>query len=356
MALVPDPMFGDDAITGREILGFRRRMERGKTAAKPEEKNMASIATFEPRPSTTTVTPTVASLESVTKNYGQIPALRGVDFDVHAGEVVALLGPNGAGKTTAVKLLLGLTQPNSGKVRVFAGDPSNPINRMRTGAMLQVGKVPETLKVREHIDLFSSYYQNPLPLAEVLAAAGLEKISDRKFGDLSGGQRQRVLFGLAICGNPDLLFLDEPTVGLDVESRRALWDEIRSLVDRGKTVLLTTHYLEEADALADRIAVINQGAIVAEGTPAEIKAKTSGKRIRCMTSLSLDALRRIPGVAEVHEDRDAVEIHASQAEPVVRQLLAQDSLLSGLEVTSAGLEEAFLALTQDTNKNADREN
>lgn len=314
---------------------------------------MASITALEQRPFAVAqaATPTVASLESVTKNYEQIRALRGVDFDVRSGEVVALLGPNGAGKTTAVKLLLGLTQANSGKVRVFGGDPTNPANRMRTGAMLQVGKVPETLRVREHIDLFSSYYQNPLPLAEVLAAAGLEKISDRKFGDLSGGQRQRVLFGLAICGNPDLLFLDEPTVGLDVESRRALWDEIRSLVQRGKTVLLTTHYLEEADALADRIAVINQGAIVAEGTPEEIKAKTSGKRIRCVTALSLAAVRRIPGVAEVREDRDALEIHTSHAEPVIRELLAKDVTLAGLEVTSAGLEEAFLALTQDTNTN-----
>jgi ABC-2 type transport system ATP-binding protein len=284
-----------------------------------------------------------------------IRALRSVDFEVHAGEVVALLGPNGAGKTTAVKLLLGLSQPTAGKVRVFGGDPTNPANRTRTGAMLQVGKVPETLRVREHIDLFSSYYGNPLPLAEVLSAAGLEKISDRKFGDLSGGQRQRVLFGLAICGNPDLLFLDEPTVGLDVESRRALWEEIRVLVQRGKTVLLTTHYLEEADALADRIAVINQGSIVAEGTPDEIKAKTSGKRIRCVTSLSLAALRRIPGVVEVREDRDAVEISASVAEPVVRQLLVQDATLSGLEVTSAGLEEAFLALTQESNKDDTQE-
>jgi len=147
--------------------------------------------------------------------------------------------------------------------------------------------VPETLRVREHIDLFSSYYSKPLPLKEVLAAAGLEKFVDRKFGDLSGGQRQRVLFALAICGDPDLLLLDEPTVGLDVEARRALWDEIRNLVERGKTVLLTTHYLEEADALTDRIAVINQGAIIAEGTPAEIKKQTSGKWIRCVTNLGV---------------------------------------------------------------------
>jgi ABC-2 type transport system ATP-binding protein len=290
----------------------------------------------------------VASLENVNKNYGEVKALRDVNFGVRAGEVVALLGPNGAGKTTAVKLLLGLLQPNSGRVRVLGGDPVNPENRLRTGAMLQVGRVPETLRVREHIDLFSTYYTRRLPLSEVLAAAGLEKLSDRKFGELSGGQKQRVLFALAICGDPDVIFLDEPTVGLDVEARRTLWDEIRRLVGRGKTVLLTTHYLQEADALADRIAVINQGEIIAEGTPAEIKAQTSGKKIRCITSLSLQELRQIPGVNEVKEDREAVEIHAGEAEPVLREMFARDANLSGLEVTSAGLEEAFLALTQES--------
>jgi ABC-2 type transport system ATP-binding protein len=296
----------------------------------------------------------VASLEAVNKNYGTIRALADVNFRVHAGEIVALLGPNGAGKTTAVKLLLGLLQPNSGRARVFGGDPTNPENRMRTGAMLQVGRVPETLRVREHIDLFSSYYENPLPVPDVLAAAGLENITNRKFGDLSGGQKQRVLFALAICGDPDLLFLDEPTVGLDVEARRMLWDEIRQIVSRGKTVVLTTHYLQEADALADRVAVINKGEIIAEGTPATIKAQTAGKKIRCITSLNVNALRQIPGVTEVNQDREAVEIHAGIAEPVVRELLLRDASLSGLEVTSAGLEEAFLALTRDTSNDGTR--
>jgi len=297
----------------------------------------------------------VASLESVSKNYDQIRALRNVNFTVRSGEVVALLGPNGAGKTTAVKLLLGLIPPTTGKARVFGQDPANPQNRIRAGAMLQVGRVPETLRVREHIYLFSSYYPRPLPLEEILAAAGLEKLRDRKFGDLSGGQRQRLLFALAICGDPDLLFLDEPTVGLDVESRRSLWEQIRRLVNRGKTVLLTTHYLQEADALADRIAVINQGEIIAEGTPSEIKARTSGKRIRCVTALNPAALLQIPGITDVRHDREAAEIHARDAEPVVRALLAQDPSLSGLEITSAGLEEAFLALTQESGANQ-REN
>lgn len=290
----------------------------------------------------------VAQLDGVNKSYGNVQALRSVNFNIRAGEVVALLGPNGAGKTTAVKLLLGLLAPNSGRVCVFGADPANPENRMRTGAMLQVGRVPETLKVREHIDLFSSYYYNPMPLSEVLAIAGLETLRDRKFSDLSGGQRQRVLFALAICGNPDLLFLDEPTVGLDVEARRMLWNEIRQLVSRGKTVLLTTHYLQEADALADRIAVINQGSIVAEGTPSEIKAQTAGKKIRCITKIHFDVLREIPGVIDAKQDREAVELHVREAEPILRDLLASDASLSGLEVTTAGLEEAFLALVRDS--------
>jgi ABC-2 type transport system ATP-binding protein len=291
----------------------------------------------------------VASLERVKKSYGDIRALQNFTFTVGAGQVVALLGPNGAGKTTAVKLLLGLIQPDSGKARVFGADPTNPQNRMRVGAMLQVGRVPETLRVREHIELFSSYYFTPLPIQEVVAMAGLETVADRKFGDLSGGQRQRTLFALAICGDPDLLFLDEPTVGLDVEARRALWDGIRQLVDRGKSVLLTTHYLEEADALADRIAVINHGSIIAEGTPAEIKAQTTGKRIRCETRIDLNALLQIPGVIDAKRDRDVIEIEAREAEPVLRALLARDPSLSGLEITNAGLEEAFLALVQDNN-------
>jgi ABC-2 type transport system ATP-binding protein len=330
----------------QSLQGKRNAIPGGRSDA---PKGFEMIASLEQphRAETTTSELIVASLEGVNKNYGNIKALRGVDFRVRAGEVVALLGPNGAGKTTAVKLLLGLMQPNSGRARVFGGDPTNPENRTRTGAMLQVGRVPETLRVREHIDLFSTYYSKPMVSADVLAAAGLENLSDRKFGDLSGGQKQRVLFALAICGDPDLLFLDEPTVGLDVEARRMLWDEIRRMVSRGKTVLLTTHYLQEADALADRVAVINQGEIIAQGTPSEIKAKTAGKRIRCITSLSVNALRQIPGVTEVKEDREAVELHAIEAESIVRELLSRDARLTGLEVTSAGLEEAFLALTQE---------
>jgi ABC-2 type transport system ATP-binding protein len=289
---------------------------------------------------------TIARVSHVSKSYGGARALVDVDLEIKAGEVVALLGPNGAGKSTLVRILLGLALPTSGRVAVFGGDPKDPATRERVGAMLQVGGVPSTMKVREHIDLFSSYYPRPLPMAEVVRMAGLQGIEGRQFGELSGGQKQRVLFALAVCGDPDLLFLDEPTVGLDVEVRRSFWGQIRELVGRGKTVLLTTHYLEEADALADRVVVINKGSIVAEGTPEGIKASTAGKRIRCVTGLPLGAIERMAGVAAARFDREAVEIQTSSAEATLRELLASDGNLSGLEVSNAGIEEAFLALTK----------
>jgi len=308
---------------------------------------IASMEEVLQRPEKRRTGPIVAQLKGVSKNYGEVRALRDVTLDVHAGEVVSVLGPNGAGKTTAVKLLLGLAGANAGVVNVFGGDPRNPKNRLRTGAMLQVARVPETLRVKEHVDLFSSYYPKPLPLVETLEAAGLTEIANRKFGDLSGGQKQRVLFALAICGDPDLIFLDEPTVGLDVEARRVLWEEIRKLVSRGKTVLLTTHYLQEADALADRVVVINKGEIIAQGTPAEIKSRTAGKQIRCVSSLPVASVCSIPGVLEVRAERDGIVISTTVPDDVLRELFLRDSRLAGIEVISAGLEEAFLALTQD---------
>jgi ABC-2 type transport system ATP-binding protein len=299
---------------------------------------------------------TVATTRNLTKSYGPIVALRNLNLDLRAGELLALLGPNGAGKTTLVRMLLGLARPDSGSVSVFGDDPHQGHVQPRLGAMLQVGRVPETLRVREHIDLFSSYYPNPLPLQETFQIAGISDIKDRPFGELSGGQKQRVLFGIAICGNPDLLFLDEPTVGLDVEARRLMWSQIRTLIARGKTVLLTTHYLNEADALADRILVLDKGVIVAAGTPAEIKARAMGKQIRCTTRLSLEEVRQIPGVLGAKADRNSFELQVNAAEPVVRELLQRDSWLGDLEVTNAGLEEAFLALTQNGNADTNGRN
>jgi ABC-2 type transport system ATP-binding protein len=296
-----------------------------------------------------------AELRQAVKRYGAVQALDGVDLQVRAGEVVALLGPNGAGKTTAVQLMLGLARPSDGSARLFGLEPRDPRARMRTGAMLQISKVPETLKVREHLELFSSYYPNPLPAGEALAAAGLEGLENRLFGKLSGGQKQRVLFALALCGNPDLLFLDEPTVGLDVESRRSLWEQIRNKVSSGRTVLLTTHYLEEADALADRIVLLDRGRILAEGTPGEIKARVRGRRIRCRTSLPLAELERLPGVRSAVLQGDEAQLVATEAEDALRELLARDSRVSDLDVRGADLEEAFLALTGSESKDSKEE-
>lgn len=287
----------------------------------------------------------VAQLESVTRRYGQVTALDNLSLSLYPGEVVALLGPNGAGKTTAVRLLLGLIAPTTGSVRVMDGNPRDSETRTGIGAMLQVTRVPETLRVREHIDLFRSYYPNPLPASDIVRIARLEGLENTFFGKLSGGQKQRVLFGLALAGNPRLVFLDEPTVGMDIESRRALWEQIRALAAHGKTVLLTTHYLEEADALASRIVVIGKGKILAVGTPTEIKHRVTGRRIRCITDLDPVFIRQMPSVLSVEQDRDAVVIIAAETERVVRELMRHDPMLHGLEISAPGLEEAFLALT-----------
>ena len=291
------------------------------------------------------VVPPVAQLDQVTKCYGGITALDGLSLALRPGEIVALLGPNGAGKSTAVRLLLGLSSPSAGQARIFGQDPREAETRTRIGAMLQVGAMPKTLTVREHLDLFRSYYPRPLAMEEIVRIALLEGIEDRLFQALSGGQRQRLLFGLAICGDPEIVFLDEPTVGLDIEARHGLWAQIRSLAARGKTVLMTTHYLEEADALANRIIVINKGRVVSEGTPKEIKSRSARKKIRCSTTLSTAQIRTIPGVVEVEQSAGVTSVTAGHPEPVLRTMLAWDAELSGLEVVSPGLEEAFLALT-----------
>jgi len=289
----------------------------------------------------------VAELRGVTKRYGPVLALDDVDLAVRPGEVMALLGPNGAGKTTAVSLLLGLLRPNGGSVSLFGRRPDAIEAKVRVGAMLQIPGVPATLTVREHLASFASYYPASLPLHQVMEMAGLGEVGNRQYGNLSGGQRQRLHFALAIVGNPDLLFLDEPTTGLDVASRRAFWQQVRDFIRGGRTVVLTTHYLEEADALADRVVVIDRGRVLAVGTPAAIKAQTAGQRIKAVTALTTAEIAAIAQVAKVERVGAAVEILTADAAGVVRELLARDGGLGGLEVTGAGLEEAFLALTNE---------
>ena len=288
---------------------------------------------------------TLATLTAASKRYGTVQALHAVDLDVRSGEVLAVLGANGAGKTTALGLLTGRLSADAGSARLFGADPRDPAVRRGIGVMLQDGDLPDTLRVAEHVRLFSSYYPSPRPVADTLALAGLADLARRPYGALSGGQKRRVEFALAICGRPPLLFVDEPTVGLDVEARRNFWAVLRQLRDEGAGIVLTTHYLEEADALADRIVLMAGGRVLAQDTPAGIKALAEGKRLRARTSLSPDVLGRWPGVVSVTVEQGVTELLSRDAEALLRRWLAEDAALSDLEVRPLSLEEAFLSLT-----------
>lgn len=287
----------------------------------------------------------VAELRSATKLFGVVEAVDDVNLTVRAGELLAVLGPNGAGKTTAISMLTGLRRPTSGTARLFGRDPRDITARRRVGVMLQASGVPETLRVRELLDEFRGYYPDPMPLPTVVVAAGLDGLERRLYGELSGGQQRRVLFAIALCGNPELLFFDEPTTGLDVDVRRGLWSTLRELTNAGSGVVLTTHYLEEADALADRIVVLDRGHVIAEGSPAEIKAQVSGRRVRAQTSVSVGEAQAYPGVQRASRDGAWLELLTATAEPALRELMTRDPALTNLTVTEPSLEEAFLALT-----------
>ena len=291
--------------------------------------------------------PSVARLGAATKRYGSTLALDGVDLDVRRGEVLALLGPNGAGKTTAISLLVGLQRVDGGSATLFDAEPESRGARSRIGAMLQSTSLPETLTVGELIDLFRSYYPRPRTVADVVALAGIGDLLDRRYAKLSGGQQRRAQFALAICGRAELLFLDEPTTGLDIDARASMWRSIRQLVAEGCAVVLTTHYLEEAEALADRVVVLAKGRVVAEGGIAAIRARVAQKRIRCVSSLDPAAIARWPEVRSSARDGDRIEIVTDQAESVVRKLLFEDTGLGELEVVRAGLAEAFVEITQE---------
>lgn len=285
-------------------------------------------------------------LDRVVRRYGRVTALDGFALTVAPGEIVALLGPNGAGKTTAVGLILGLARPDGGTVEVLGGAAGRDAARLRVGAMLQAGALPQTLSVREHLELACAWYGDPLPVAEVARLAGLEGLEDRLFGKLSGGQQRRVLFALAVCGQPELLVLDEPTVALDVEARRALWSRVRELAAGGAAVLLTTHDLNEAAALATRVVMIHQGRVVASGSPAEVAGLVGQRRVVCKSALEPAAVAAWPEVAHAERLAGRLRIATAAPEAVVSRLLAADPALGELEVSGASLEDALVALTE----------
>jgi len=284
------------------------------------------------------------SLKGTVKSYGAIRAVDGLDLGIPHGGVTALLGPNGAGKSTAIGLMLGRLRPDAGSARLFGLDPRDIAARQRIGVMLQTAKLPRQLKVAELIKLFGGYYPNPMPVAEAVKLAGLEGLETRRSSALSGGQQRRLQFAIAAVGRPDLLLLDEPSVGLDLEARRAMWATVRLLRERGATILLTTHHLEEAEALADRVVVIDKGRVRASGSVAEMKSIVSGRTIRCVTALDVEALRALPHVLSATQSGRQAVLVTDSGEATMRALLIADPSVTDLEIASAGLEEAFDAL------------
>ena len=283
------------------------------------------------RPAVPAPTPAaLARLQAVGKRYGKVTALDGVDLAVHAGEVVSLLGANGAGKSTAIGLMLGLLQADGGTVELFGRPPGALDARRQTGVMLQDGGVQHDLRVHELLRLTRSYYPHPRDIAECASLAGLGGLLQRRYDKLSGGQQRRVQFALAMCGRPRLLFLDEPTTGLDIQARQQLWAAVRALVAEGCGVLLTTHYLEEAEALSDRVVVLDRGRVAAEGSVSQVRAHVAQRRIRCVSALDPALVAAWPQVRSATRDGDRLEIQADAAEAVVRRLHDADPAYDGV--------------------------
>lgn len=279
---------------------------------------------------------------------GPVQAVRGVDISIPAGETVALLGPNGAGKSTTIDMLLGLLPPDSGTVSLFGMTPENAIKAGAIGAMLQSGAVLRDLSVRELIDMMASLYPTPRSVEETMELTGLTDIANRRTHRLSGGQTQRVRFAVALVSNPDLLVLDEPTVAMDVEARRDFWATMRTFTDRGKTVVFATHYLEEADAYADRIVLMAHGRVVADGPATEIKANVGLRTIRAtLPNADTVTLAALDGVTNVDTRGEQIILNCSNSDSALRALLPAFPDARDIEVSGAGLEDAFLQLTGD---------
>jgi ABC-2 type transport system ATP-binding protein len=287
-------------------------------------------------------------LSKVAKSYGTVQAVRGIDLAIAPGETVALLGPNGAGKSTTIDMILGLSRPDSGTVSIFGASPAEAVKSGRVGGTLQDGTPPDQFRVRELVALMASYYPHPLPVDDVLRQTGIEDIAERWASKLSGGQAQRVRFAAALVGDPDLLVLDEPTSGIDVEGRIEFWQVMRAVAERGKTILFATHYLEEADANADRIVLMARGRIVADGPGTEIKAKVGSRSIRATLPVAdLAELRALPGVQSAQRHGDAITLSCSDTDAALSALLSSFPGTRDTEVRGASLEEAFLELTHD---------
>ncbi|MDT0434508.1 MULTISPECIES: ABC transporter ATP-binding protein [Streptomyces] len=295
----------------------------------------------------TTTTP-VVGFDQVSKVYGDVRAVDGLSLSLHPGETVALLGPNGAGKSTTLDLLLGLRQPDSGQVRVFGTGPREAIVAGRVGAMLQSGGLMDEVTVAELVRLACALHPKSYPVGEVLSRAGISQIADRKVDKLSGGQAQRVRFALATAGDSDLIVLDEPTTGMDVTARQAFWATMREQADQGRTVLFATHYLEEADAIADRVLVLHRGRLLADGTAAEIKAKAGARRVSFDLEGTVDEapLRALPFLTSLDVSGHTVRIQSSDADATVHALYGLGVYPRNLEVSGLGLEQAFVAITQ----------
>ncbi|WP_028808038.1 ABC transporter ATP-binding protein [Streptomyces canus] len=295
-----------------------------------------------------TTTAPVVAFDQVSKAYGEVRAVDGLDLTLRPGETVALLGPNGAGKSTTLDLLLGLKQPDSGSVRLFGTGPREAIVAGRVGAMLQSGGMMDEVTVAELVRLACDLHPKPYRPTEVLSRAGIAQIADRKVNKLSGGQAQRVRFALATAGDSDLIVLDEPTTGMDVTTRQAFWATMREQADQGRTVLFATHYLEEADAIADRVLVLHRGRLLADGTAAEIKAKAGARRIAFDLEGTIDEgpLRALPFLTSIDISGQTVRIQSTDADATVHALYGLGVYPRNLEVAGLGLEQAFVAITE----------
>lgn len=291
--------------------------------------------------------PTLASLTRIHKRYGKLAALDGFDLTARRGELLALLGPNGAGKSTAISILLGLQNADQGEARLFGHPPQDIEGRRRIGVMMQEVMLPGVMRCRELLEQVAGYYPMPYEVDMVIERLGLAELAQRRYDKLSGGQKRQVQFALALVGRPELLFLDEPTVGMDIQAREALWRVIRELLHEGCSIVLTTHYLEEAEALANRVVVMARGKVVTTGTVDEIRASVSRKQVSLISRLSADAVRGWPDVLAVAVERDRLQITTRAAEPLLQRLFREDPELGDIEVKRAGLAEAFNELTND---------